>query len=257
LGKIKIRRPSMSEEINFGDRNTTDEFGVDIARYKAANNMKDIICIISNPIKFYQHRFDFPPSIANCGKSKGKCLFCERGYDRGIRIACIVVHLAEKKDNPDAKYKEVGELKVWIFGKDKWTTLNGILDDYPQIRQDGFKKHDLIVSCKDETFQKLEIRPTLKPSMITKEMLARYKDAKKQLEWFITPCSLERQKELLDDKGDISGEVIGEDEKDGAELNEAKGSMLVDKHSENSINPKASEDIDSLLSGLDNDKVPF
>jgi len=252
----------MAEEISFGDKNTTDEFGTNISRYKAVKGAKDIIRIISQPVKFYQHALDFFPKIANCGKTAGKCIFCEKNYDRNIRVACIIVHLAEKKDSPDSKYREVGELKVWIFGGDKWKTLNGILDDYPEIKKNGFNKHDLIISCIDADFQKLEIRPTMKEGMLKKEMLVKYKEAKKQLDWYVAPCSIERQNEILREAGMIKDDDdsgIGSHDEDASEvieeeINKKKSSELVDKHSEE---PKKEDDIDSILGGLDDSRVPF
>jgi len=188
----------MSRETDWGDPDTSKEFGTDAQRYRGREKFKDVIRIITKPIKYFTHSVKEKKLFVNCSKVEGRCLFCDENYDRALKIGCVVVHIAEREVNKNTgNYSEVGEAKVWLFGKDKWKSLSGIIEDYEQIKNDSIQKHDLIVTCDDETFQKIELRPTLVKSKVRKDMLVSYPAVKKQLEYFTSPTSLEKQKEIL------------------------------------------------------------
>jgi len=138
----------MGDEILWGDDDTDKEMNADdVERYKASAKKKDLIRIVSNPIKYYSHSLDKPPYYVNCAKIKGRCILCEREIQRGIKIGCVVIHIADKSMSGRGKFEKVGTCKVWLFGKDKWKTLTGIIDDYAQGDANWLKKQDLIVTC--------------------------------------------------------------------------------------------------------------
>jgi len=188
----------MGSEVDWGDEQTDKEMKADdVERYKASDKRKDLIRIVSKPIKYYSHSLPQIPWYCNCAKVEGRCLLCERQMGRGVKIGCVIVHIAEKPANGKGKYTKVGTCKVWLFGKDKWNTLSGIMDDYSKGDKGWLKKQDLIVTCNEEQFQDLDIRPTLTKTQATKDMMSNFAGAVKKLEWYTAPADLNRQKEIL------------------------------------------------------------
>lgn len=192
----------MGKETDWGgDRMETGFSEVD--RYKGRRGFKDLITIISKPVRFFSHRVEQQPMT--CGKPEGtRCLACEENYDRKEKRGCLIVHIAERADGKQ-KYTEVGVVKVWLFGGDKWNQFCDHMDTYEQLQKKNMIGCDFFVSCdnsKDaEQFQKLNILPTLKASKLnkqTKYMLDNLEDAKKKLDWYTSAPDVEKQREIID-----------------------------------------------------------
>lgn len=253
----------MGVEKEWGSEEVTEDFGKDVERYRGNEKRKDLVRIITDPVEYFTHSLDFSPGIINCAKiEKGRCLGCDRGIKRDVKIGCVVVHIqARNADNPNSKWSLVGECKVWLFGKDKWKSLCGIKNDYQKIKD--LKKEDLIITCLDEQFQKLEIRPTLEKSRVTKAMVEGYEDAKEKLEWFTQAPDMNRQKEVFGVQGG-SGEDLG----NTAEQQDTKSKMSqraeeiasepAEPASENgSTDSDGDGDVDDILGELNDPNVPF
>lgn len=224
------------EKIDFRDSDGMKDFDDNnTERYKGREKYKDMIVIISDIYKWGQHVFNFKPNFANCNILDGKCLFHDEGYDVKPRAGCIIVHIAEKESRSKAKWREVGEVRVWLFGKDKVRTLNGIFEDYPEI-EESLNKTDFLVTTSDEEFQKIELRPTFKDSRLTADMVDKqsYKEAMEKLTFFAKPCDVKRQKEIL-------GFDSGDDRDDGEFISEVKNGKRV-SHEKLDSGKKAVED---------------
>ena len=247
----------MAQETDWGDPQTTKDFGEDVQRYRGRDKMKDIIRIITAPVKYFTHTVN--RTFANCSKVEGRCLLCEKGIDRSVKVGCLIVHVAEKhKDKPSESFHAIGEVKVWLFGKDKWLTLCGIMEDYDQIREKGMTKIDLFITCDDAEFQKLEIRPTMKKSLVKKEMLSGYEGGKKQLKWFTSPADMDRQKEVLGIEGDETPQEEGEEiDLDGGSDDPVDAeSSSIEEHMDKIEKEEAGssvDEVDGLLDGLGDD----
>jgi hypothetical protein len=112
------------------------------------------------------------------------------------------VHIGEKDiDARGADFETIGEVKPWLFAKDRWFDICDIIDNYPDIQTKGIQACDLIFTCKDEKFQDIVISPTLQESQVTKDMVntTSVADAKQQLDFYTSPTPIDKQLEVLDD----------------------------------------------------------
>jgi len=252
----------MVEEVDWGDEETSQELSAsDVERYKASEKKKDLIRIVSKPVKYYSHSLDAPPYYCNCSKAEGRCILCEQKIPRTVKIGCVVVHIADKPVAGRGKYEQVGTCKTWLFGKDKWNTLCGIMDDYAKGEKGWLKKQDLIITCTDEQFQKLDIRPTLQESQAKKDMMHNFEPAKKQLEFYSKPSDLNRQKEVLgiDDVEDVeiddSVDVSIDDGDDDVPFDVPEAEESEERQPGEDDVPEGKDEVDDILDDIDSNGI--
>lgn len=259
-----------TEDKGWDDPDIDKEMKNKFEKYAAKENNEDIIRIISKPRKYYVHRMPAPTFYCTCGKPN-QCLLCEREYDRIVRVGCLIVHLAQKPVRGDDAYRTIGEIKVWLFGPDKWNSLQRIKNKYKQIKADGLTKHDFYITCEDEQFQRIEILPTFEPSRLTKEMLVDAKKAMEKLEWYTQPSDMNRQKTVLGETVDdedreernTKGKTTSQPAKPAAKAKpavpdpDAPGDAQEDPHQDLLPDADANatkSEVDDLLSDLEGDE---
>lgn len=187
----------------WGDRGVTNGFeGENVDRFRVEEGKKDLIRIISDPIRYYSHSLKVPPYYITCRKEEGECPACNAGISRKQRIGCLIVHIGRKDAIGGGDFQRVGQVKPWLFAKDRWFDIVDIIDNNPQLRAEGaLKKTDLIVTCKEEQFQDMRISPTLQPSKMKKDMLTNLQEAKDKLDFYTSGMPVDKQLEALGGEG--------------------------------------------------------
>jgi len=183
--------------------------GENVERFRVEDGQKDLIRIISDPVRYYSHSMDRKPYYITCRKEQGNCPACNEGLPRKQRVGCLIVHIGRKATHGGGEFKRVGLVKPWLFAKDRWFDIQDIMDNDPALRKDGaIKKIDLVVTCKGEQFQDMRISPTGQKSKFKKDMAQNLQEAKDQLDFYTTGMSEEKQNEALGREGfDDEGEM--------------------------------------------------
>ena len=116
----------MVKEIGWDDEDVVAGSGENIF-YKAEAGRKDRIRILDKAIAFNSHwlpELDGGTYIV-CGLEEyGECPVCDIGNKPSQKYACTIAHLTAKKGKNDEE--KVKEIKVWIFGPDKYVKLREV-----------------------------------------------------------------------------------------------------------------------------------
>jgi hypothetical protein len=167
----KAQAPSVSTLDDISDV-TFVEFGTVISRYvferfKAKKDIKSRICVLTS--KVIPLKTHYRQGVGSFVCFEGKC--CElEGYPKLRYCIPIVVYNTDNNGKPISK-----DLKIQILsvGDESYQNLISINEEFP------ITKHDIVVSCSDEKFQKLTFTPSPKEALWKK-----FPDAKKIVqEW--------------------------------------------------------------------------
>jgi len=172
--------------------------GENVERFRVEDGKKDLIRIISDPVRYYSHSMKVPPYYITCRKEEGECPACNEGITRKQRVGCLIIHIGRKNARVGGEFQRIGLVKPWLFAKDRWYDIMDIMDNDPSLKKKGaLKKIDLIVTCKDEQFQDMRISQTGQPSKMTKDMAGNLQEAKDQLDFYTSGMPTEKQLEVL------------------------------------------------------------
>lgn len=193
--------------MSWNSKDVSEGFEADrVDRFRVEDGYKDLIRIISDPVRYYSHTLNRKPYYITCRKSEGNCPACNEGLPRKQRVGCLVAHIGRKPVRGGGEFKRVGVIKPWLFAKDRWFDIQDIMDNNPNLRKDGaIKKVDLIVTCKDEEFQDMRISPTGVKSKFTKDMAGNLAEAKDQLDFYTSGMPEKNQNEALGLEGGSGG----------------------------------------------------
>lgn len=186
----------MSQEIGWGDKDVSDGFNNKSERFKSRPGWDDLIRVITNPIKYYSHFVKSKMIYITCSKSIGQCLGCERGVERKMSVACLVVHIGQRPFGWRGEYEAVGKAKAWLVNGGEWNAICDMLDANAKVRVDGVLKHDFIIGRKDERAYPT-CSPTLQETRVTQAMVENLQDAKATLNFFLSPTPADRQAKIL------------------------------------------------------------
>lgn len=238
----------MSQETGWGDPSVSDGFNNKSERFKSRPGWDDLIRIITNPVKYYSHFVKTQKQYVTCSKSTGQCLGCDRGIERKMSVACLVIHIGQKPFGWKGEYEAIGKVKAWLVNGGEWNAICNMLDANAQVRNDGVLKHDLIIGRKDEKAYPV-CSPTLQATRATQAMTDNLQDAKATLEFFSSPTPADRQAKIL--AGYSEGNAPAEPPKQAAALAQpAQPAQPVQAPATAKVPDGAKEDIENILAGL-------
>jgi hypothetical protein len=193
----------MARPVDYGDPEELKKGGGNfIGRYKAEANRKDRIRIISSCYAYKVHWIQESGRYCLCGRDddgQGTCIVCDEKDGAGApkyppteKYGTLIVWVG-KWDDHTKDWANVQQTLFWGFGNDKYKTLSDIAEEIGDLKQ-----RDLIITCKDTQFQDLNIRTAADDTRVDKETLrAQLPNAKRCFEIYMSPPTLEKQKEAL------------------------------------------------------------
>lgn len=114
----------------------------------------------------------------------GECLACDGDYEISEKYICGILLLGVKKGTKGSVQRIDPENSVhyWPFGADKYRKLSNIAMELKEA--DPPKKLsqvELVISCEDDTFQKLDINVSQAKALTTKAHVAAFKEEGEEL----------------------------------------------------------------------------
>ena len=153
--------------VKFGDDKKMKQKagGSNINKFKAQVGVKDVIRLVdSAPYLIRSHYVEDLNRGFTCSKEwdeekeayVGACPLCEEGHRAQERFAVKVIHIIRGQE-------AVKKFRLWQFGLDKYHMLSDIGDESDK----PLNELDLVVTCSDEKYQKLNIIPSSKCRKVT------------------------------------------------------------------------------------------
>jgi len=153
--------------VKFGDDKKMKQKagGSNINKFKAQVGVKDVIRLVdSAPYLIRSHYVEDLNRGFTCSKEwdeekeayVGACPLCEEGHRAQERFAVKVIHIIRGQE-------AVKKFRLWQFGLDKYHMLSDIGDESDK----PLNELDLVVTCSDEKYQKLNIIPSGKCRKVT------------------------------------------------------------------------------------------
>jgi len=153
--------------VKFGDDKKMKQKagGSNINKFKAQVGVKDVIRLVdSAPYLIRSHYVEDLNRGFTCSKEwdeekeayVGACPLCEEGHRAQERFAVKVIHIIRGQE-------AVKKFRLWQFGLDKYHMLSDIGDESDK----PLNELDLVVTCSDEKYQKLNIIPSSKHRKVT------------------------------------------------------------------------------------------
>lgn len=149
-------------EIGFDDPNIK---AADASFYKGTKDQTDRIGIVSKGFKTLMTHYkkglghvicrSTPPKRDESGKiveSSQRALCCKKLKPAKLRCGGVIVQYRTDQHG-NLKEPFTYDVKVWVFGEDKYVTLRNINSEFP------ISENDLKVHCTDPGYQKLQIQP--------------------------------------------------------------------------------------------------
>ncbi len=242
--------------MKWGDDDVTGTFeDENVKRFRVEKGKKDLVRIITDPIRYFSHVIKHSPFYITCRREEGECPACNAGIARKQRVGCLLVHIARKEIRGGGEWIPVGLVKPWMFAKDRWYDLTDIKDENPTLKKEGaIKKVDFILTCKDPVFQDMRISLSQDKSQMTKGMLENVAEAKAKLNFYTSPMDYDKQMEALgeikSDSPDLGDEVpkdtsiMGDDEEVPPDVTDAGAESATSDDA----------DIDDIMAGLENEE---
>lgn len=197
----------------------------------------------------------------------GECLSCDKDYEVSERFICGVIFLGSKKGKRGSINENSADNApyYWDFGNDKYVKLREMA--MRQAEAEPPKKLsqvELVVTCTDDGFQKIEISKYEGKRLTTKDHIAEYKEQGEDLiDEAVKPPSVAEQKRRLKSKKPKkkADEDLFGDEDDGDEPEEkpkkkarkspAKARKKKEPEPEPEDEDEDDDDLDGLLDELD------
>lgn len=179
----------------------------------------------------------------------------QKGYEAKTQAMCLVIHLATKLAGSD-RVVPVLQPKMWCFGGDKWKSMQGLIGLHGE---DEFSKQEIVIVCKDEGFQKLDIQVAPAKSCIFPRLTQAQKTALREAlaaakSWIAAELKPDDRKAQV---GKISGRrVEGSGPSLGGEVDPSGDDLVFDgdglgDNEEEGSEDVASDDDDGLASEVD------
>ncbi len=166
-------------------------------QFRGEKGTKHIIRVVGEAQEYRVHKIDDvlmpgddgePRSFnLNCAKEwddaasdwGGECLACEKDYDIAVRYVTGIVLLGIQKGKaPKPTLQEPTACAMfWDFGADKYTKLYEIGQELKRATPaKKLSQVELVITCEDTGFQKLNIGVSQGAALTTKDHLACYKE---------------------------------------------------------------------------------
>lgn len=144
-------------KVKFGDEKKMKQKagGANLNKYKAQVGVKDVLRLVdSAPFLIRSHYVEDLNRGFTCSKEwdedkgayVGPCPLCEEGHKSQERFAVKVIHIIRDRE-------AVNKFRLWQFGLDKYQMLSDIEDESDKPLND----QDIVITCSDDKYQKLNI----------------------------------------------------------------------------------------------------